>query len=96
MTLITDAKNLIDHCQRIEESIYDIVFSYHSQEGNIDTIKYQMKHVPEVVKEGHTMIKALLIHEPISEIVTLRKNLGRLLIRLEAAIMYAKNYFKID
>jgi hypothetical protein len=95
MTLITDAKELLEKCKCSEDSIYDLVsFSYRPED--IASIQYLMEHVPKLTEECREMIHSITANEPSSKTYELRNNLRRMEMRLEAAIMYAKNYFKLN
>jgi hypothetical protein len=95
MTEITDAKKLLDDGQRTEASIYDLV-SFSVYPNDIVAIQYQIEHVPETVKECREMIKRLFDYNSGTKTFKLRNELRRMIMRLEAAIMYAKNHFKLD
>jgi hypothetical protein len=95
MTMITDAKKMLNNCQQTEESIYDIV-SFCVPPDGIVTIQYQTKHVPEIVTECRVMLHRLLANDSGTKTFKLRNDLRRMILRLEAAIMYAKNHFKLD
>jgi Ni2+-binding GTPase involved in maturation of urease and hydrogenase len=95
MTVIADAKELLKSCQRTEDSIYDLV-SFCTCHEDVDTIHYQIERVPKMTEECQEMVHSLLANEPSSKTYELRNNLRRMSLRLEAAIMYAKNYFKLN
>ncbi|MDR2704607.1 MAG: hypothetical protein LBC02_02400 [Planctomycetaceae bacterium] len=95
MTLITDAKELLKSCQGTEESIYDLV-SFCTCHEDFATIQNLLERVPKMTEECHEMVHSLLANEPSSKTYELRNNLRRMSLRLEAAIMYAKNYFKLN
>jgi ubiquinone/menaquinone biosynthesis C-methylase UbiE len=95
MTLITDAKKLLDKCLKSEESMLDII-SFCSHQTDIVSIKYSINNVPELVKECREMIRSLADNGSGSKTFVLQNNLRRTILRLEAVAMYAKNYFKLD
>jgi hypothetical protein len=95
MTLITDAKELLKSCQCTEESIYDLV-SFCACREDFATIHYQIEHVAEMTEKCREMVHSLLANESSSKTYELRNNLRRMSLRLDAAIMYAKNYFKLS
>jgi hypothetical protein len=94
MTLIDDAKKLFDDCQIMEDSIYDTVY-YKYNDNNIDVMQKRIEQVPAMVNECHEIFHKLL-KEGICARTTLCNDLLRMTMRLEAAVMYAKNYFKLN
>jgi seryl-tRNA(Sec) selenium transferase len=94
MTLMTDAKKLLDKCQTTEESILDVI-SFCSHPVDLISVQYSIKRVSELIEECQEMIRSLTAKDAGSKTVTLRNNLRRTILRLEAVRMYAKNYFKL-
>jgi hypothetical protein len=94
MTLITDAKELLEKCKCSEDSIYEIVSLGYRPE-NIAPIQYLIEHVPKLLtEECREMIHSITANKPSSKTYELKNNLHRMEMRLEAATLYAKNYFK--
>jgi hypothetical protein len=92
MTVITDAKKLLKDCQQLEKSIYDTI-SFGKYPDCIVTIQYHIKHVPIIMSVFRGQLHHLLDYESGSRIF---KDCSRMVMRLEAAVMYAKNHFNID
>jgi hypothetical protein len=95
MTLITDAKELLEKCKCSEDSIYDLVsFCYRPED--MAPMQYLIEHVPKLTEECREMIHSVTANEPNSKTYELKNNLRRMEMRLKAAILYAKNYFKLN
>jgi hypothetical protein len=92
MTLITEAKSLLADCQKTEDSIWDIV-SFHSCPEDIVSIQYQIEQAPKKAEECREMIHTLCANYSDVRIYRQRENLRRMSLRLESAVMYAKNEF---
>jgi hypothetical protein len=95
MTLITDAKSLLKSCQQTEDSIYDLV-AFCACHEDFATIHCCIGRVPKMMEECREMVHLLVANEPSSKTYVLRNNLRRMSLRLEAAILYSKNYFKLN
>jgi hypothetical protein len=95
MTMITDTKNLLADCQKIEDTILDTV-SFHSCPEDIVTIKYQIEQVPKKAEECREMIHSLSANYSDTRIYQHRDHLRRMSLRLEAAVMYAKKEFGLE
>jgi hypothetical protein len=95
MTEITDAKKWLDDGQQIENSIYNIVSHCIAPVARL-AIPEQMGRVQEVVKEYREILRCLPIEDNNASDAKLRQDLRHMILRLEAAIMYAKNHFKLN
>ncbi|MDR0611854.1 MAG: hypothetical protein LBG58_17235 [Planctomycetaceae bacterium] len=95
MTIITDAKKLLNECQRTEGSIYDLI-SFSGCKDDWDSIYSLIERVQKMMDECNKMFLMLSATEQCSKIITKRNHLRRMSMRLGAAVMYAKNHFKID
>jgi hypothetical protein len=95
MSIMSDAKKLLADCQRSEDEICDII-SFHTSPCDIVSVQYHVEQVPKKVEECRDMIFALSANYNSTAMFKLRDNLRRMAIRLEAEILYAKDYFKLD
>jgi hypothetical protein len=91
MKLVEDATKLVINCEFIEDAIFNIVSSRPSHD-TIETFQDLIKHVPERINECHEMRREL--NDKNANILCY--DLHRMAQRLDAAILYAKNRFKLD
>ncbi|MDR2704608.1 MAG: hypothetical protein LBC02_02405 [Planctomycetaceae bacterium] len=94
MTLIDDAKKLIDDCYKIEDLIFHLI-TFHYNTENTAEMKKVCEQVWEMVNKC-CEIKRQLHEQRTAETATLCNHLNLMSLRLESAILYAKNYFKFD
>jgi hypothetical protein len=92
---MSDAKKLLADCQRTENEICDII-SFHTSPCDIECVQYHIEHVPKKVEECRCVVLALSANYNSTAMFNLRDDLRRMAIRLEAEIVYAKNYFGLD
>jgi hypothetical protein len=94
VTLIDDAQNLLGTCYKMEDSIYHLI-SYHYYTANAVVMRELHDQAAETILKCCEM-KCQLHDQCSNETTTLCSNLYLMSLRLEAAILYAKNYFKLD
>jgi hypothetical protein len=95
MVLIDNAKKLLDECQRTENALFDVV-SYHSCSNDIAPVQYLAKRIPELIEECREICRHLVADDAETEMFMLRHYLRRMTLRLEAAIMYAKEHVSFN
>ncbi|MDR2704606.1 MAG: hypothetical protein LBC02_02395 [Planctomycetaceae bacterium] len=94
MKLIEDATKLLDDCQRMEKLIYDTT-SFYSSSNNSVVIQEQIEQVPAILNKCREM-QYKLFQESLCMKTTFSSDLRFMMMRLEAAVMYAKKRAKLD
>jgi hypothetical protein len=94
MTFITDAKKLLDQCQGTEDSLYDLI-SIHIGYAEIMSFQYNITRALVLQKECRQMAGTFDGAAPLTTKSKLRNQLLRMALRLEAAVMFIKNYLKL-
>jgi hypothetical protein len=96
MTLIEDAQKLLDNCKHREDAIYDTISFCHKPE-DVKSIYYLIERVPKMRTDCDEMLRSLISDDDsLSTTCALRHDLRRMNLKLDAAIMYANDYFHFD
>jgi hypothetical protein len=94
MTFITNAKILLDECRDTEAAIYSVVL-YANDAEKRHSFQYNISCVPALQDQCRQMANRFCAAEPLTLRAKYRKMLQRMVLRLEAAVMFVKNHLKL-
>jgi hypothetical protein len=95
MTMILDTKKLLADCVHSEEVIFDLV-SFSSCSQDREAVLYQIEQIKKQINDLHEMRLSLCSNYNSVQVLQYVDKLRYMLLRLEAAVLYAKNHFNID